>query len=133
MNFATPHRMLRPLLWLDAASAGGCGALQLAAAGMLAPLFGLSSTLLLASGAALLAYVAAASWLASRETVPRAGVQALALANAAWVVGCLALLLTGQAGTTWGQAWLVLQAVAVGVLAELQWMAVRRSHPVAVA
>jgi hypothetical protein len=127
MTILTSPRFLRTVLWADAASAACCAVLQLAGAALLAPLLGLSSTLLLASGLALLPFVAASLWLARRDPHPRAGVQALALANAAWAAGCLALLFTGGAGTVLGQLYLLVQAVAVAVLAELQWFGVRRA------
>lgn len=127
MTILTFPRFLRTVLWADAASAAGCAALQLAAAPVLSPLLGLPAPLLLATGVALLPFVAFAIWLARRATPPRAGVQALALANAAWVAGCLALLLTGSGGTVLGQLYILAQAVAVAVLAELQWFGARRA------
>lgn len=130
MNFLASSRLLRAVLWADVASCAGCAALHLGVASRLAGWFGLPVGLLVGSGLALLGFVAFAAWLASRPRPPRRGVQALALANGAWVLGCLALLVTGAAGTGMGQAWLVLQAVAVGVLAELQWLAVRRGQAV---
>jgi hypothetical protein len=47
-----------------------------------------------------------------------------------WSVGAIALLLGAiPEPTAIGKAYLVVQALAVGVLAELQWLAVRRvSH-----
>ena len=127
--FASP-RFLRSVLWADAASGAATALLQLTAGGALASLLGLPAGLLVASGLALLVYVAGAAYLASCEPVPRGPVWALVLGNWAWVAGCLALLFTGAAGTTLGQAYLVVQAVAVAALAELQWMGLRRT-PVA--
>lgn len=119
-------RFLRAVLALDALSGAGTAVLQLTLAGWLSHLLGLPALLLFASGAALWLFVAAAAWLAAHQAPPVAGVRGLALANGAWVAGCLWLLFTGAAGTLAGQAYLVIQAVAVGVLAELQWMGARR-------
>jgi hypothetical protein len=124
MNLSTSPRFLRTVLWLDAASAAACGALQLAGGNWLVSLLGLSAGLLRASGLALLAVAACAAVLA-RRPVP-AGVRTLALVNGAWVLGCLGLLVAGGAGTMLGQLYVLLQLVAVAVLAELEWFALRR-------
>ena len=47
--------------------------------------------------------------------------------SAATNLGCAELLVSGAAATGLGQAWLVLQAVVVGLLAELEWMRLRRA------
>ena len=58
------------------------------------------------------------------------GVWLLIGANALWVLGCLGLLASGLvAPTLLGVAFLVSQAVTVGVLAELEWMGVRKLYP----
>jgi len=124
MNFLSSPRILRTVLWLDAASAAACGALQLAGAGWLASLLGLSDGLLRASGLVLLAVAACAAVLARRPAP--AGVRALALVNGAWVLGCLGLLVAGGAGTVLGQLYVLLQLMAVAVLAELEWFVLRR-------
>lgn len=124
MRSTDPSRFLSLLLWADAASAATSGALQVAAAPSLARWFGLPPALVLGSGAGLLVVAAFAAWLA--RSPRRAGVLTLVGLNAAWVLGCLELLLSGGALTAPGIGWLVLQAVAVGVLAELEWLALRR-------
>ncbi|TWO69369.1 hypothetical protein FN976_18945 [Caenimonas sedimenti] len=129
MNVFSSPRFLRNVLWADAVSCAATGALQLAAAGWLAQVLGLPGELLLASGGLLVGVVLLASWLATREPVPRAPLWVLIAGNWLWVAGCLGLLFTGAATTTLGQAYLVLQAVAVIVLAELEWMGLRR-YPV---
>ena len=59
---------------------------------------------------------------------------ALVVGNFAWVAACGVLLFHGAVSPTpLGQAYLVVQAVAVLVLAELQWMALRRTRPAAMA
>ncbi|MEJ8837008.1 hypothetical protein [Ramlibacter sp. AN1133] len=124
MRSTDPSRFLFLLLWADAASAAASGALQVVAAPSLARWFGLPPALVLASGGVLLAVAAFAAWLA--RSPRRGGVLTLVGLNAAWVLGCLELLLSGGALTALGTGWLVLQAVAVGVLAELEWLALRR-------
>jgi hypothetical protein len=126
MRTTDPSRLLALLLWADAASAGATGLLQVAAAPALARWFGLPPSLVLGSGLVLLAVAALAAWLARARPAPRTGVLLLVGINAAWVLGCLDLAVTGAAGATLGTAWLALQAVVVGLLAELEWMALRR-------
>lgn len=130
MDFASSPRFLPTVLWIDAASAAASGLLQVAAAAPLAGWLGLPAGLLSASGFALFAFAALAAWAARRRPAPRAGVYLLIAGNAAWVVGCLELLFTGAGLTLLGQAFLVVQALFVGVLAELQWIGLRRA-PVA--
>lgn len=129
--FQSP-RFLPVVLRIDAASCAATGALQLAAAPTLAAWFGLPQALLTATGAFLLA-VCALALFASRAPVRRPLVWIMVAGNAAWVLGCLELLFTGAASTALGQAWLVVQAVAVGVLAELEWMGLQRAPATALA
>ena len=126
--FASP-RFLRNVLWADAFSGAASSALHLAAAGVLSSLLGISTGLLWASGVALVVYVALAAYLATCEPIPRGAVWLLIVGNWAWALGCVVLLLSGAATTPLGQAYLVMQAVAVAALAELEWMGVRR-YPV---
>ncbi|WP_137920287.1 hypothetical protein [Hydrogenophaga sp. 2FB] len=125
---------LRLVLWADALSGSATAVLHLALAGSLSALLGLPTGLLSASGILLLLYVALAGLLALQSTPPRALLGALIVGNFAWVAACLVLLFGGAVSPTpLGQAYLVVQAVAVFVLAELQWMALRRLRPAAVA
>jgi hypothetical protein len=122
--FTTPS-FLRSVLWADAASGAATAVLQLAATDVLAQSLALPRGLLLASGAVLWLFVALAASLASRPLVPAGPLKVLVIGNWLWVAGCLGLLLSGVAGSTLGQAYLVMQAVAVAVLAELQWMGLK--------
>jgi hypothetical protein len=125
---------LRRVLWADALSGTGTAVLHLALAGTLSGLLGLPAALLSASGILLLLYVALAGTLALQATPSRALLGALVVGNFAWVAACLALLFGGLVSPTpLGQAYLAVQAVAVLVLAELQWMALRRQRPTALA
>lgn len=122
--FASP-RFLRGVLWVDAASCFACGALQLAAIDALPHLLGLPQALLLETGVFLLAYALLAAWTASRPVPPRHWVMLFAAGNLAWAVGCgLAVALLQP--TALGIAWIAMQAATVLVLADLQWMSLRR-------
>ena len=127
--FASPN-FLRRVLWLDAASGVGTALLQCEFADVLAPLLGLPANLLLWSGAVLGAFVLFIAWIASRKTIPAGPVWLLIAANAAWVLGCVALLASSAlAPTLMGEAFLIVQAVFVGVLVELEWIGVRNIQP----
>lgn len=132
--FLTSPTGLRRVLWADALSGSGTAVLHLALAGSLSTLLSLPGALLSASGILLLLYVVLAGRLALQAAPSRAGLGVLVAGNFAWVAACLALLFGGLVSPTpLGQAYLVVQAVAVLVLAELQWMALRRQRATALA
>jgi len=128
--FASP-RFLRHVLLADAASCLATGALQLAFTGSLAQLLNLPPSLLTGSGWFLLAYAATVAFVATREPLHRPIVWLFVVGNVGWAAGCGALLASGWvAPSALGVAWVAAQAVTVVVLAELQWMGLRRA-PVA--
>lgn len=124
--FASPL-FLRRVLWADAASCLGCGALQLAVPDALPRLLGLPPSLLLATGAFLVAYALVLAWVASRPQLPRPLVALFAAGNMGWAMGCGAALALLQP-TTLGSGWIVLQGITVLVLADLQWMGLRATR-----
>jgi len=127
--FASP-RFLPRVMAVDAASCAATGALQLVFTGALARLTGLPAPLLLGTGLFLLGYAAAAAWMASREEAPRRLIGLVVAGNFGWAAGCIALLaMEGAAIGALGWAWVLAQALTVVVLAELQWMGLRRSRP----
>ena len=126
--FASP-RFLPNVMWADAVSCAATGALQVAFTGVLARLTGLPAPLLMGTGVFLLAYAAAAAFMASRSTPPRTLIGLVVVGNFGWAVACVALLVSGMFPVTAvGVAWVVAQAVCVIVLAELQWTGLRRSR-----
>jgi hypothetical protein len=127
MNLISSPRFLPAVLWIDAVSAAGIGVLQVAGGGLLAGWLGLPSSLLLASGLVLFAFAALAARSARSRPTWRAGVLVLIAGNVVWVLGCVELLFVGAAATPLGVAWLALQAIAVGGLALLEWLALRRA------
>lgn len=126
--FASP-RFLPLVLRVDALSGVGTALLHLVGGAALAGWLGLSPALIAATGVALWAYVAAAGWASIAQPVPRGLVWALIVCNWAWAAGCLALLVTSAGITPLGQAYLAVQALAVVVFAELEWLGLRR-YPV---
>jgi hypothetical protein len=124
--FSSP-RFLRNVLLADALSCLATGALQLAFTDALASLLRLPPPLLLATGWFLLAYAAVVAFVATRDPVPRGFVWLFLAGNAGWAAGCIALLVSGAVTPTgWGTAWVLAQALTVGLLADLQWMGLRR-------
>lgn len=126
---ASPH-FLRRVLWLDAASGVASGLLQFGFADALAPVLGLPAQLLLWSSYALAVFVLAISWIATRKSIPTEAVWLLIGGNVLWVLGCLGLLASSLvAPTVFGVAFLVVQAVTVGMFVELEWIGVRQIQP----
>ncbi len=124
--FSSPH-FLRKVLLADALSCVASGALQLLFTGALAQWLGLPAPLLQSTGWFLLAYAAVVAALALRTPIPRAPVWLLVAGNAGWAVGCVALLASGAvAPTALGTGWVLAQAATVAVLAQLQWLGLRR-------
>ena len=117
---------LRPILLADAVVTGATALLMLAGASPLADLLDLPTALLAGAGAVLAPYVAFLLWLARREEPPRGAVLAVIGANIAWAVGCIAMLFSGQVEpNALGVAFVLIQAVAVLVFADLQYLTLR--------
>jgi hypothetical protein len=125
--FASP-KFLRNVLWADAAAGAGSSLLHLLGAGVLAQLLGLPQGILAMSGAGLLVYVAAATYLAICDPIPRRLVAMLIAANWAWVGACaVVFMMNAPVLTPLGQAYLLVHALAVAALAELEWFGLRRA------
>ena len=88
---------------------------------------GLDAIVLAAAGLGLLPCAAFIALVATRPTMPRAAVWAIIVLNALWVVGSV-LLLThgGLAPTALGYAFVLGQAAVVALLAELEYLGLRR-------
>ncbi|MBB6559409.1 hypothetical protein HNP48_002076 [Acidovorax soli] len=134
MSFLSSPSFLRAVVWFDAATGVLLGTLHLALTDTLSQWFGLSAGLVQGSGVALLAYALLAGGIASQRRLPRGLLGCLAAGNAAWALGSLALLLgSAVAPTVWGQTYLVVHVVSVGLLAEVQWFGMRRLPTLAAA
>ena len=119
---------LRRVLLADGLASGSTGLLLALAAGPLADLLGLSTTLLRTTGVILLPFAAFVLWLATRPTISRRLVWALIATNALWTIDSVALLLTGWVDpTTLGVAFVIGQALVVAAFAEMQYLGLRRA------
>ena len=99
--------------------------LMLAAARPLAQMLGLPEPLLRYAGFSLLPFAALVLYLAKRDVLPRGGVWTIIALNAGWVIASVALLFLA-APSTLGYAFVIVQAIAVAALAEMQYMGLRR-------
>ena len=126
LNFQSPG-FLRRVLLADAVSGLAMGAMLVLGAGALEPLLGLSVTLLREAGLVLLLIAAFVGYVGLRRALSRRMVWAVIALNALWVVDSFVLLFSGWVSPTLtGQVFIAGQAVAVAVLAELEFFGVRR-------
>jgi hypothetical protein len=135
MSTIAQSRLLRLTLLVDGLVSGAMGLLLLAGGGLLADLLGLPETLLRGAGVVLLPFAAWVLWL-GRTTQPNArGAIAVIAVNIAWVAASLLLLVAGWVTPTGlGIAFVIVQAAAVGLFAQLQHVGWRRAVlPVATA
>jgi hypothetical protein len=129
-----PSLFLRRAIVGDAVITGAMAVLLVAAAGLLGPLLNLPETFLRETGIFLIVYAALVGFLGSRELMPKLAVCLVIGANALWAVDSIALLFTGWVQPNGlGQAFVVAQAIAVGVIAELQYIGLKRSEAPALA
>lgn len=132
MSSFRPSTFLRNVLLADALISGATGLLLVLGAGLVTEVLGLPVTLLRFTGLSLLPFASLVAWLATREALPRAAVWAVIAFNAAWAIDSILLLLSGWvAPTALGLVFTIIQASAVLVLAELQYLGLRRSAPAA--
>ena len=129
MTHTQSASFVRRLLLTDSLVSGATGAVMAGAAPILEPWLGLPVPFLRVAGIALLPFAAVVGWLALQTSPARAGVQAIIAANFAWVAASILLLLAGGVNpTALGIAFVIFQAVVVGVLGELQYMGLRRTN-----
>lgn len=125
---------LRRVLLADAAASGGCGLLMLFGATQVSAFTALPTTLLTAAGAICLAFAVFVAVVARRPALSRAAVWFVVGVNVLYVLECVGLLLSGWISpNAFGTAFILMQAVVVGVLAELQIVGLRRSARAALA
>jgi hypothetical protein len=123
---------LRGVIAIDAVACAASGALLAFAAEPLAAITGLSAELTRPAGVFLLAWTLVLAAAASRPALPRAVVWLLIAVNVAWVVESVLVLLLGWAQpNATGYAFVIGQAIATAAIAELQFIALRRSRQVA--
>jgi hypothetical protein len=123
-----PSSVLRAALAADAIASGFTGLLLALGAGPLSGFFEMPEAFLRAAGLALLPFAALIGFMARRESLARATVLAIVAMNALWVADSFALLVSGWlAPSLIGSAFVIAQALAVGLLALAQYAGLRGS------
>lgn len=133
MNNAQFTPFLRRVLQFDAVTCVLMGILLLAAGGALEQLLAIPAALSRAAGVVLLVFAAAVGYVGTHDELLRRAVWAIAGLNILWTVGSIFALVVGWLEpNALGQAFVVAQAVAVAVLAELEVVGLQRARSVAV-
>jgi uncharacterized protein YjeT (DUF2065 family) len=123
-----PSLFLRRAILADAIFSGLSALLLISTAGLLAPMLNLPEALLRETGLFLVAYTALVGWLGTRRSMPKALVVIVIAGNTAWTIASIVLLFSGAVTPNLlGEAFVALQAIIVGALAELQYIGLRRS------
>jgi hypothetical protein len=122
---------LRRVLAIDAAASAVMGVGLLLLASSVAPLLNLPAELLFEAGVVLLPFAAFVAYLATRERPSRIGVRTVIALNALWTIDSIALLLTDWvAPNALGYGFVIVQAIVVGVFAELEYLGLRKASVV---
>src|SRR6202171_1719383 len=123
-----PSLFLRRAVLADAIFSGVSALLLTFGAGALAPVLNLPEALLRETGLFLISFAALVGWIGTRQSMPKALVVIVIAGNAAWTLASIALLFSGAVTPNLlGEAFVAIQAIAVGALAELQYIGLRKS------
>jgi hypothetical protein len=124
--------LLRRVLVVDAVTSGAMGVAMIAFAELFASLLQLPVELVSEAGIVLLPFAAFVGFVASRPQPTRIAVWIIIALNAVWVVDSIMLLFSGWvAPNGLGYAVVIAQAAAVLVLADLEYMGLKRSTALA--
>jgi hypothetical protein len=125
-------RLLRRSLLLDAAASGAMGVLLAAGGVLLEDPLGIPAAVLVPVGGSLLAYAAGLWLLGSRSRPSHPAVRVVVAGNLLWVAASVVAVVAGWWSPTGaGTAFLLLQAAAVAIFAELQVTGLRRARSAA--
>jgi len=117
---------LRALLVFDALTCLLMGTGLLVASGLIEAWLGIPAAVSVGAGGVLLAFGAGVGWAASRPTISPLAVSVIVAANTLWAAESLLALAFGWlTPNVWGQGFVVVQAVAVALIAQLQFLGVR--------
>ena len=123
----TPSLFLRRVLLLDAVATGATGLLLLSGTSLLQSLLNLPASLMTYAGIFCVAWAALVGFSSIQKQLNRNFVWSIVIGNAIWVLGSLALLVSGYvAPTLLGYAFVIAQAIVVGVFAELQYVGLHK-------
>ncbi|WP_314174972.1 hypothetical protein [Streptomyces winkii] len=124
---APPDGFARLALKADGIVTGLNGLGYLALATVLEPFLGIGTSVHYAIGVFLVLYAAGVLVVGTRETINRTALGTVLVANLLWAALSVVTLFSGALSpTVAGEAWIVLQAVVVGLFAELQYVGMKR-------
>jgi len=127
-----PTTFLSWVLLLDGILGVAAGILLLGGATMLARLLGLPQALMSNVGLSLLLFGGILLWMGTRTTLWRPAVWAVIACNVLWAVECVFLLVSGWvAPTALGQAFIAFNAAFGLVMAELEFIGLRKAAALA--
>lgn len=130
MTTLQPSLLLRRTLLADGLLSGVTGLSLVLAAAWLSAYLDLPRALLFGVGLSLLPFSLALIWLGRRDQMNRVAVWAVIAINALWVVDSVLLLMSNWlAPNQYGYAFVIAQALAVALFAELELLGLRRSAP----
>ena len=118
--------LIRRALRADALLCGAAGIVMIVGGAARAPLLDLPAEVFVGAGVFFTPWTLALLWIARGNPISRAGAQAVIALNVAWVIASIALLLV-LTPSPFGSAFVIAQAIAVGVLAELQYIGLKRA------
>ena len=122
------HLFVRRALQADAVASAATGLLLAIGAELLTDWLGLLASLMRYAGLSLLSFATIVLFVGLRQAPPRAAVLAIIAYNVLWAIDSFVLLASGWVSPTLlGSAFVVMQAVTVGLLAVLQWIGVKRA------
>ena len=128
MTIDSDGGLLRFALRLDALACGVLAILALAGAAVLEGLLGTPASLVRPLGLVLLVFAGGVWLVAAQQPIRRWAAWAVVGLNALWVVDSVATVLLGWwALTTLGTLLVLAQAVATALVAELEFMGLRRA------
>lgn len=132
MNSVPLSLFLRRVLLFDAMTCLVTGAVMLIASGTVERLLAIPAPVSTVLGVVLIAFGTAVAWTGTRRHLVRPAVWAIVALNALWAVeSVLALAFGWLEPNATGSALIIAQAVAVAVIAELQFLGLRRARIVA--
>lgn len=127
MTFTERPDFLRNVLLVDAATCVASGLLMTIGATAVSRLTHLPAGLLVAAGLSLLPIAAFMIYVATRPQIWINGVWLIIVGNIGWVLASLLLLIGGiTAPNALGMAFVIAQAAAVAILAQLELVGVRK-------
>lgn len=132
MSLVDRPEFLRTVLLVDAVTCVATGALMTVGADFVSGLTQIPRGLLMAAGLSLFPIAAVIAFVATRRPLLRTGVWLVIIGNVGWVLGSVLVMVTGSiTPNAHGYAFIITQAVAVAILAELELTGLRRARTAA--